>query len=83
MKASVAQFLYNYCAKIDGTLSWVCLFLFKSLDLSFGKPGNYEDLLPFEKSLFFTKADNENRVETSLLGLLITAELIEKRADLM
>jgi len=51
--------------------------------MSLDKPGDYQDLLPFEKSVFFSRADNENRVETSLLGLLIVSDLAEKRVDLM
>lgn len=51
--------------------------------MSLGKEGDYQDLIPFEKSLFFSKADHANRIETSLLGLLIVSELIEKRVDLM
>jgi len=83
LKSSAAEFLYNYCNKIDGTLSWITIFILKAIHRTLGQPGQYEDFLPFEQSLFFAKADEINRIETGLLGLLILSELIIQRKDLM
>ena len=51
--------------------------------MTLGQPGDYEDFTPFEQSLFFSKADEVNRIETGILGLLILSELIIQRKDLM
>ncbi len=75
--------MFSYCHKIDGTLSWVTLFLIKTMHMSLEKEDNYEDLIPFQESIFFSKADSENRIQTSILALAIIANLIGNRADLM
>lgn len=51
--------------------------------MTLGQPGDYEDILPFQKALFFTIADEKNRLETSMVGVLILSDLIYQRADLM
>jgi len=83
LRSTAAEFLYNYCQRIDGTLSWITIFILKSIHMTLGQPGDYEDFTPFEQSLFFSKADEVNRIETGILGLLILSELIIQRKDLM
>jgi len=83
MRSSAAEFLYNYCQRIDGTLSWITIFILKGIHMTLGQEGDYQDFVAFEQSLFFAKADQVNRIETGILGLLILSELIIQRKDLI
>jgi hypothetical protein len=75
--------LFNYCEKIDGALSWVTVFLLRSMHMSLGHQGEYQDLREYEKCFFFEAIDAKNRLETGLLCLTILLRQIQARADLM
>lgn len=83
LRTSTAQFFYKFCEKIDGTLSWITTFLLKSINLSLDQPGDYNDLVPFQNSLFFSAATPVNRIETGLMCLAILTKQIAIREDLM
>jgi len=51
--------------------------------MTLGQEDDYSDLLPFQQSIFLASADPKNRIESSLLGLLILSDLIQQRADLV
>lgn len=53
------------------------------MHMTLGEEGDYTDFIPFQQSLFFTKADPTNRIETGLLCLLILIDLIKGRDDLV
>lgn len=51
--------------------------------MSLGQQGNYEDLAAFQNCLLFQSVDAVNRIETSLICLVILTKQIAGREDLM
>lgn len=84
MKANAVQFYRRYCEKIDGTLSWFTALILKVIKVSLNENENYEDLIQYQGSLLFSAAvDSINRIETSLLCLIMVTKQMINREDLM
>jgi len=83
LKANAVQFYRRYCEKIDGTLSWFTALILKVIKVSLNENENYDDLMQYQGSLLFSAVDSRNRIETSLLCLIMVTKQMINREDLI
>jgi len=83
LKVNTVQFFMRYCEKVDGTLSWFTALILKVIKVSLNQNEDYEELRQYQGSLFFSAVDSVNRIETSLLCLVILTKQMINREDLI